>query len=85
MTAITAREQVFNAENLVGTPKHEIVKKLVPGGHVGLFMGSHTLERAGPKSVRGSGTTNPCRDESTRTIVSGSAYAIQNRLGTINT
>jgi poly(3-hydroxybutyrate) depolymerase len=46
---ITAKEQVFNAENLVGTPKHEIVKKLVPGGHIGLFMGSHTLQKVWPE------------------------------------
>ena len=46
---ITAKEQVFNAENLVGTPKHEIVKKLVPGGHIGLFMGSRTLQHVWPE------------------------------------
>ena len=46
---ITAKEQVFGAENLVGTPKHEIVKKLVPGGHIGLFMGSHTLQHVWPE------------------------------------
>ncbi|HZZ21849.1 MAG TPA: esterase, partial [Roseiarcus sp.] len=36
---ITTREQVFAAENLVGTPKGRIEKKLVPGGHIGLFHG----------------------------------------------
>ncbi len=46
---ITTKEQVFNAEGLVGTPKHEIVKKLVPGGHIGLFMGSHTLQHVWPE------------------------------------
>jgi poly(3-hydroxybutyrate) depolymerase len=46
---ITAKEQVFGAENLVGTPKHEIVKKLVPGGHIGLFMGSRTLQHVWPE------------------------------------
>jgi len=46
---ITTKEQVFNAEELVGTPKHEIVKKLVPGGHIGLFMGSHTLQHVWPE------------------------------------
>ena len=46
---ITTKEQVFNAEDLVGTPRHEIVKKLVPGGHIGLFMGSHTLKGAWPE------------------------------------
>ena len=46
---ITTKEQVFNAGELVGTPKHEIVKKLVPGGHIGLFMGSHTLRHVWPE------------------------------------
>ncbi len=46
---ITTKEQVFRAEELVGTPKHEIMKKLVPGGHIGLFMGSHTLQRVWPE------------------------------------
>ncbi len=45
---ITTREQVFNAAHLVGTPGDDIVKKLVPGGHIGLFMGSHTLQHAWP-------------------------------------
>ncbi len=46
---ITTREQVFNAEHLVGTPAREVVKKLVPGGHIGLFMGSRTLRDAWPE------------------------------------
>ncbi len=46
---ITTKDQVFTAEELVGTPKHEIVKKLVPGGHIGLFMGSHTLQHVWPE------------------------------------
>jgi len=46
---ITTKEQVFNTEELVGTPKQEIVKKLVPGGHIGLFMGSHTLKDVWPE------------------------------------
>jgi len=45
---ITTREQVFDAERLLGTPKERIEKKLVPGGHIGLFMGSRTLEHAWP-------------------------------------
>jgi polyhydroxyalkanoate depolymerase len=45
---ITTREQVFAAENLVGTPKGRIEKKLVPGGHIGLFMGSRTLKETWP-------------------------------------
>jgi len=49
---ITTKEQVFNAASLVGTPDPEIVKKLVPGGHIGLFMGSHTLAGAWPEIGR---------------------------------
>lgn len=45
---ITTREQVFAAETLVGTPAEQIVKQLVPGGHIGLFMGSRTLKDAWP-------------------------------------
>jgi poly(3-hydroxybutyrate) depolymerase len=45
---ITPKEQVFNAADLVGTSEHAIVKKLVPGGHIGLFMGSRTLRDAWP-------------------------------------
>ncbi len=37
---ITSKEQVFDAEKYLGTAKDKIEKKLVPGGHVGLFMGS---------------------------------------------
>jgi poly(3-hydroxybutyrate) depolymerase len=49
---ITTREQVFAAENLVGTPKGRIDKKLVPGGHIGLFMGSRTLKETWPTIAR---------------------------------
>lgn len=45
---ITTPEQVFAAADLIGTPKHGIVSKLVPGGHIGLFMGSGTLKAAWP-------------------------------------
>ena len=45
---ITTKEQVFEAENLVGTSKDRIEKKLVPGGHIGLFMGSRTLKETWP-------------------------------------
>ena len=40
---ITTKEQVFNAEKLIGTPSSAVVKKLAPGGHIGLFMGRRTL------------------------------------------
>ena len=45
---ITTGEQMFAAEHLVGTPHSAIVKKLVPGGHIGLFMGSKTLTDTWP-------------------------------------
>jgi poly(3-hydroxybutyrate) depolymerase len=49
---ITTPEQVFAAEHLVGTPPERIRKSLVPGGHIGLFMGRKTLETAWPKIAR---------------------------------
>lgn len=45
---ITTPEQVFGAEPLLGTPPGKLVKQLVPGGHIGLFMGSHTLRDSWP-------------------------------------
>ena len=45
---ITTQEQVFGAEHLVGTPRSKVEKKLVPGGHIGLFMGSQTLKDTWP-------------------------------------
>lgn len=45
---ITTKEQVFEAESLLGTPKDKFVKALAPGGHVGLFMGSRTLREFWP-------------------------------------
>jgi polyhydroxyalkanoate depolymerase len=49
---ITTNEQVFGAEKYVGTPKEQIRKKLVPGGHIGLFMGSRTLRETWPAIAR---------------------------------
>jgi poly(3-hydroxybutyrate) depolymerase len=49
---ITTKEQVFGAENYLGTPRDKIEKKLVPGGHIGLFMGSRTLTEAWPAIAR---------------------------------
>jgi poly(3-hydroxybutyrate) depolymerase len=46
---ITTREQVFAAEHLVGTPRSAVVKQLVPGGHIGMFMGSKTLTEVWPE------------------------------------
>jgi len=49
---ITTAEQVFNAERLLGTPHKDIEKQLVPGGHIGLFMGTNTLRETWPKIGR---------------------------------
>jgi poly(3-hydroxybutyrate) depolymerase len=49
---ITTRDQVFNTAHLVGTAKERIVQKLAPGGHIGLFMGSHTLADVWPQIGR---------------------------------
>jgi polyhydroxyalkanoate depolymerase len=49
---ITTPEQVLNAANLVGTPKHRIVQQTVPGGHIGLFMGAGTLKQHWPAIAR---------------------------------
>ena len=49
---ITTPEQVLNAARLVGTPTHHIQQKTVPGGHIGLFMGSHTLSEHWPPIAR---------------------------------
>ena len=46
---ITTKEQVFDAEKYLGTPASRIVKALVPGGHIGLFMGARTLREHWPK------------------------------------
>jgi poly(3-hydroxyalkanoate) synthetase len=45
---ITTKEQLFDAGKYLGTPKDKIEKKLVPGGHIGLFMGSRTLAETWP-------------------------------------
>ncbi|WP_116133796.1 alpha/beta fold hydrolase [Tropicimonas sp. IMCC34043] len=45
---ITTREQVFAARGLLGTPDAQIEQKLVPGGHIGLFMGARTLKDVWP-------------------------------------
>ena len=49
---ITTKEQVFDAEKYLGTPKAKIVKRLAPGGHIGLFMGSKTLRECWPDIAR---------------------------------
>lgn len=47
---ITPHEQVFAAERLTAA-KH-VIKRIVPGGHVGLFMGARTLHDAWPGIAR---------------------------------
>lgn len=49
---ITTHEQVFAAEQLFGTPKAQVTKQLVAGGHIGLFMGRQTLQTAWPAIAR---------------------------------
>jgi len=49
---ITPKEQVFNAAKLVGTPASRIVRSEVPGGHIGLFMGSRALADVWPGVAR---------------------------------
>ena len=49
---ITTPEQVLDAAKYLGTPKDRIVQKTVPGGHIGLFMGSRTLKGAWPSIAR---------------------------------
>ena len=49
---ITTKEQVFEAEKYLGMRKDQIAKQLVPGGHIGLFMGSRTLTETWPAIAR---------------------------------
>jgi poly(3-hydroxybutyrate) depolymerase len=56
---ITPAPQVFEAEKKLGSPEHKIVKKLVPGGHIGLFMGAKTLKNAWPELVEWIKKTSP--------------------------
>lgn len=63
---ITTREQVFDAEKYLGTPRDQIEKKLIPGGHIGLFMGAAPSRTPGRGSPGGSGMRGS-RDRSSRT------------------
>jgi polyhydroxyalkanoate depolymerase len=49
---ITTKEQVFDAEKYLGTPKAQIIRKLASGGHIGLFMGKKTLTECWPEVAR---------------------------------
>jgi poly(3-hydroxyalkanoate) synthetase len=46
---ITPAAQVFAGERVLGGPLHRVRKALVPGGHIGLFMGHRTLKTAWPE------------------------------------
>jgi len=46
---ITTPEQVLDAPKYLGTPAAQITSRTVPGGHIGLFMGSRTLVNAWPE------------------------------------
>jgi poly(3-hydroxyalkanoate) synthetase len=45
---ITPPAQVFAARPVLGGSRHAVESKLVPGGHIGLFMGHETLRIAWP-------------------------------------
>ncbi|MDR0458004.1 MAG: esterase, partial [Burkholderiaceae bacterium] len=45
---ITTPEQVLNARKYLGAPAAHITSRTVPGGHIGLFMGSRTLKDTWP-------------------------------------
>jgi poly(3-hydroxyalkanoate) synthetase len=49
---ITTPEQVLDAEKYLGAPREQIICETVPGGHIGLFMGSQTLRLHWPKIAR---------------------------------
>jgi poly(3-hydroxyalkanoate) synthetase len=49
---ITTPEQVLDAANYLGTPERHVVRKTVPGGHIGLFMGARTLREHWPSIAR---------------------------------
>jgi poly(3-hydroxybutyrate) depolymerase len=46
------REQVFDADKYLETPKDTLERKLVPGGHIGLFMDSQPLKESRPSLAR---------------------------------
>jgi poly(3-hydroxybutyrate) depolymerase len=49
---ITPKQQVFDAEKYLGTPKNRISEVLAPGGHIGLFMSRRTLQGYWPQIAR---------------------------------
>jgi len=49
---ITSPDQVLNAANYLGTAQDRITQRMVPGGHIGLFMGARTLKDHWPVIAR---------------------------------
>jgi poly(3-hydroxyalkanoate) synthetase len=49
---ITTPEQVLGAADYLGTPDDRMVRKIAPGGHIGLFMGASTLRDNWPQIAR---------------------------------
>lgn len=49
---ITPPEQVLAAAHLIGTPKSQIAQKIVPGGHIGLFMGHKNIHQTWPEIAK---------------------------------
>jgi polyhydroxyalkanoate depolymerase len=49
---ITTPEQVLGAADYLGTPDDRMVRKMAPGGHIGLFMGASTLRDNWPQIAR---------------------------------
>jgi poly(3-hydroxybutyrate) depolymerase len=46
---LTPKEQMFHAEEHLGTEKSEVVKDIANGGHIGLFMGTKPLLENWPR------------------------------------
>jgi polyhydroxyalkanoate depolymerase len=49
---ITTPEQVLEAAKYLGTPKDRLVQRTVPGGHLGLFMGTRALKECWSQIAR---------------------------------
>jgi poly(3-hydroxybutyrate) depolymerase len=53
MDHITPPDQVFATERAVSSPPAEVVKRVTPGGHLGLFMGHEALREHWPPILAG--------------------------------
>ncbi len=58
---ITAPEQTLACAALVGTPPAAVRRKIVPGGHLELFLGRRTLESLWPDVIDWLGAPSPRR------------------------